>query len=70
MDKYKRKAIFSRLKGFCSFAKEDDFIEVTEWKNMEGFDVSVDNVQGPVNFRLTYGEFDLLKKMVKKLENK
>ena len=67
MDSYKRKAIFSRLKGHCPFATKDEYIEVTEWKNMEGFDVSVDNVPGPVNFRLTYGEFDLLKKMIKKI---
>lgn len=68
MEQYKRKTIFSKLKGFCPFAKEDEFMEVTQWKNMEGFDVVIHGIDGYFNFKMTYGEFDLLKKMVKKLD--
>lgn len=30
-----RKAKFMELKPYCTFAKENDFIEVTEWANGE-----------------------------------
>ena len=38
MDKYTKKAVFSNLKKYDFIAGEDDFIEVTEWKNGEVFD--------------------------------
>ncbi len=41
MDKYKKKAVFSYLKKYDYIANEQDFIEVTEWKNGEGFDVEI-----------------------------
>jgi len=41
MDKYTKKAVFSNLKKYDFIAGEDDFIEVTEWKNGEGFDVDI-----------------------------
>jgi hypothetical protein len=69
-DTYNKKAIYAPLDQFCVFAKQSnrgEFIEVTEWKNGEGFDVHISNVQGVVDFRLTHGEFDALKKIVKKL---
>lgn len=64
-----RKAVHVALKEFCSFAiqsNKGEFIEVTEWTNKEGFDVHIHNSQGIVDFRLTYGEFKALKKLVKK----
>jgi hypothetical protein len=65
-EKYERKAIFAKLKQFCHLAKEDNFIEVTEWANGEGFDVEV---QGPLSqrFQMTWGEYDALKSLIKKL---
>lgn len=66
--KYKRKAVFSRLKPFCLFSDEDDFIEATEWKNGEGFDVEISGKLGQ-RFQITYGEFDALKKLIKNLLN-
>jgi hypothetical protein len=70
MEQYKRKSIFSELKGFCSFATKDEFMEVTEWKNMEGFDVVIHSVDGNFRFKMTHGEFGLLKKLIKKLDDK
>ena len=67
MDKYKRKAVFSKLKEYDHLAGEDDFIEVTEWKNGEGFDVEIVSKLS-TRFQLTWGEFTALKKLVKKLE--
>ena len=64
--KHKRRTIFARLNPFCLFAKEHDFIEVTEWKNGEGFDVDI-NGRKLERFQLTYGEWKALKELVKKL---
>lgn len=68
MEKYKRKAIFSYLKDFCHLSDENSYMEVTEWKNGEGFDISIFDAMENRIFSMTYGQFDLLKKMVKKLE--
>lgn len=63
---YARDSIYSdKLKDFCVFAKDDDFIEVTEWWNGEGFDVTIHNLNQDKNFSLTYGEYRLLKKLIK-----
>jgi len=64
-----RQAIFlQNLKDFCHFAKEDDFIEATEWTNGEGFDVAIITDKRGENFSLSYGEWRGLKKIIKKLE--
>jgi hypothetical protein len=31
-----RKSKFMELKSYCTFAKENDYIEVTEWSNGKG----------------------------------
>ena len=46
---YNRKSITDKLSKYCTFAKENDFIEVTEWANGEG-----------KSFSLTYGELDAI----------
>ena len=62
-----RKAISTyNLKEYCYFAKKDDFIEVTEWSNGEGIDIAVE-ARGTRFVSLTLGEFDAIKKLVKKL---
>ena len=54
---YKRRAVFDKLKsGF----KEGAFIEVTEWKNGEGVDVSIDDGRESNNFCLTYSAIEQL----------
>jgi hypothetical protein len=65
-----RKAVFMELFGICSFAKETsgDFIEVTEWSNGEGFDISLSSKScGTQTIQLTWGEYKALKKLVKAL---
>ena len=66
MEKYERKAIFSELKEYCHLAKENDFIEITEWKNGEGYDIHIYS-SGTSTFPLTYGQFKAIKKLIKKL---
>lgn len=67
MDKYTKKAVFSELKKYDPLAGEDDFIEVTEWKSGEGFDVEIVGKLS-TRFQLTWGEYAALKKLVKKLK--
>ena len=68
MEAYTRKAVYSKLKGKCSFAKENDFIEVCEWKNEEGYDITISDTLGERVIQLTIGELELIKELVKKLE--
>jgi hypothetical protein len=62
MEFYNRKAVCAPLKEYCHLAKEHNFIEVTEWHNGEGFDVTIADDK---YYSFTYGEFDLLSVLVK-----
>jgi hypothetical protein len=62
-----RRTFYCDLKPFDpGFAKEDEFIEVTEWTNGEGFDILIETTKRE-KFSLTWGEYDALKHLVKKL---
>lgn len=65
--KYKKRAAYTEIKGFDVFAKEGHFIEVTQWTSGEGFDVDVETTDS-IHFHLTYGQFEALKALVKKLD--
>ena len=52
----KRKAINDYLRRFDDLAKEDDFIEVTEWSNGEGISITI-NMN---TFELTFGQLDAI----------
>lgn len=60
MEQYQRKSKFTELKNYCHHHKEHDFMEVTEWHNGEGFDVTIDDK----HFQLTWGEFECLQALV------
>jgi hypothetical protein len=60
MEQYQRKAKFAELKHYDHFAKEHDFIEVCEWHNGEGFDVTI----GEKHFQLSWGEFEAMTALV------
>ena len=62
MEIYKRKSVFAEVKGILS--KPGDFIEITEWNNGEGFDVTINSTM----FQLTWDQYKLLTKLVKKLK--
>jgi len=64
----KRNTAFSLLKPFCHHANSNDYIEVTQWTNIEGFDVTISDKLGNRIFSLTDGEFSALKKLVKSLD--
>lgn len=64
---YNRKAVFTELTEFDHLAKPDDYIEVCEWHNGEGFDVEVSGNMDS-RFQLTWGQYEAMKALIKTLE--
>jgi len=64
---YKLDAAFTSLQKFDCLAKPDAFIEVALWHNGDGFDAHLSSC-GEQTFKLTWGEFKALKKLVKELD--
>ena len=62
---YQRKSIMDNLKKYDYLAKDDDFIEVTVWKNGEGYDISM---KDGVLFSLTIGQLEAINYLTKKLD--
>ncbi len=68
MELKKRTSVFTELKPFCYMSGDNDFIEVAEWTNGEGFDITISNKSGEKLTSMTYGEYKALKKVIKFLE--
>lgn len=51
---YTRKAVMADLTDYCHLAKPHTHVEVTEWANGEGWDISL----GERTFTLTVGELN------------
>ena len=59
-----RKSIGANLNDFCYLNKPDSFIEITEWSNGDGFDITInDKITS-----FTRGELDAIKVLVKKID--
>jgi hypothetical protein len=58
---YQRNARWNCLQEYDSFAKPDDFIEVTEWYNGEGFDVHLSTSAGEQRMSFSWGEYQALR---------
>ena len=61
MEFYKRKAVMAPLTDYCHLAKAEQFIEVCEWANGEGWDISL----GERTISLTYGELNAIEVFTK-----
>jgi len=64
-----RKSDSIELKKFCIHAKKNDFIEITEWVNGEGFEVRLDTELEPRILAMTTGEIEALYYLFLKLYN-
>lgn len=62
--KYKRKSVFADLGQFCYLQKEHAFIEVAEWNNGDGYDITINERIIP----LTHGEIKAIRYLTKKLK--
>lgn len=56
----KRRAVFAELKGYCHLSSDNDYMEVTEWSNGEGYDICINRKSDGEKFSLTYGEWELM----------
>ncbi len=65
MKKETRKSINDDLSKYDIFAKKDDFIEVTEWTNGEGFDIHINDE--PV-ISLSSGRLEAINYLVKSID--
>lgn len=59
-----RKSINDKLTKYDCLAKDDDFIEVTEWTNGEGYDIVINDKI----ISLTAGQLDAINYLTKSLE--
>lgn len=64
MEKVKRKSINDDLQKYDYLAKDYEFIEVTEWRNGEGWDISINDKI----IQLTVGQLDAINYLTKALE--
>lgn len=64
MEKYTLKTINENLNKFDYLAKEDDFIEITEWNNGEGWTIHIN--EHVIN--LTIGQLEAINYLTKTLE--
>jgi len=65
IDTCTRRALFSELKSYCHHAEQGDYMEVTEWNNDEGCDITIHRARSNERFSLTHSELDLLTIMMK-----
>ena len=64
MEKVKRKSINDDLQKYDYLAKDYEFIEVTEWRNGEGWDISINDKI----IQLTIGQLDAINYLTKSLD--
>lgn len=63
-----RKSVNSTLKNYDYLCKDDDFIEITEWTNGEGYDISIETKSNTKFYSLTHGELEAINHLIKSLE--
>lgn len=68
MEITKRKVAWDSLNKYDSFCKEDEFIEVTEWTNGEGYDIVIHSKDRMQMFNLTFGEIEALNYLIKSID--
>lgn len=51
-----RRTVYTDLNNYCHMAKPHEIVEVTDWVNGEGWDISIGNR----NFQLTMGELQAI----------
>lgn len=67
IEHYERKAVTAPLKDFCYLSHDNDFIEITEWHNGEGYDISLTRNNKELCLSLTSGEIEAISVLSKLL---
>lgn len=60
-----RKTVYDDLNKYCIYAGDNDYIEVTEWTNGDGYDI---DVNGEKKISLTHGELEAIQFLITYLE--
>jgi hypothetical protein len=60
----KRRALFAELKKYCHHSGDNDYMQVIEWSNGEGWDINIDRKNDGEKFSMTYGEWELLQVLI------
>ena len=68
MEINKRKSIYDPLEKYSPFYGKDDYIEITEWINEEGWDIHVSTKHRIQLFNITRDELDAIIYLTKALE--
>ena len=66
MEHYSRKSIYDNLQKYDVLANKEEFIEVTEWHNGEGWDIVIN--EQPIS--LTRGQLEAIDFLTKSLDYK
>lgn len=64
MEKHVRKSVSDNLRKFDILAKDLDFIEVTEWTNGEGYDITINDKV----VSLTHGQLDAINYLTRAID--
>lgn len=64
MDKYNKKSVSDSLRKYNVYAKDSDFIEVTEWHNGEGWDITINDR----TIQLSCGHLEAINYLIKVLD--
>lgn len=64
MENSNRRSVSDELRKFDVLSKKDDFIEVTEWSNGEGFDITINDKI----FSLTSGQIKAINYLTQTLD--
>lgn len=65
MEVYNKKSVSDKLNKYTHLAKESDYIEISEWKNGEGWDIDINEKK---HFSLTCGELDAINYLTRALD--
>lgn len=67
MEKNNRKSINDKLCKYTYSKNEHDYIEVCEWTNGEGYDITLSTHNNEKNISLSDGELDAIDYLIKSL---
>lgn len=69
MEIKQRNSINDSLRKYDYMSNDDtDFIEITEWSNEEGYDITIETKKGSKSISLTHGELDAINYLKMSLE--
>lgn len=67
MEQRNRKSINDKLRKYTYSRNDNDYIEVTEWVNGEGYDISISTENSDKIFSLSDGELDAINYLINTL---